>query len=245
MKTTLIDNNLVTVPDELGDAIAAVRQDGKMPPGLAKYQFKKKGGKKAEDEESEEEEDNEEMNEDSSDSIVSELLDRSDALVAENAVLRALDTQRQDTEEEGDDEDEDLSDDDIEQLVTDSLEAIVATDAIEQYVAARMDSILEAYDAAKPYLPAEFNLREHTDGYAIKAAALAHSLPKLDAEDSEFNWDSADAIDAGFKILLSQEVRSDSYVPIADRKQAAYHTDMAPAARSAAKRTRKPDYSLN
>lgn len=243
MKTTLIDNQVVTVPDDLGNAIAAVRQDGKMPPGLAKYQFKKKGEKAEEMDEDEEMMDEDDMVEDSTD-IVTELLDRADSAIAENAVLRAVAAERlrQDKEEEDDDIEDD---DDIEELVADSLEAIVATDAIEQYVAARLDAILEAFDAAKPYLPTDFNLREHADGYAIKAAALAHSLPRLDAEDSGFNWDSAEAIDTGFNLLLSQVVRADSYVPIVDRKQAAFHTDMAPVARTAAKRVRKPDYSAN
>lgn len=243
MKTTLIDNQVVTVPDDLGNAIAAVRQDGKMPPGLAKYQFKKKG-KKAKAEEMDEEmmdEDEDDMVEDSTD-IVTELLDRADSAIAENAALRAVAAERLRQDKEEEDEEED---DDIEELVADSLEAIVATDAIEQYVAARLDAILEAFDAAKPYLPTDFNLREHADGYAIKAAALAHSLPRLDAEDSGFNWDSAEAIDTGFNLLLSQVVRADSYVPIVDRKQAAFHTDMAPVARTAAKRVRKPDYSAN
>lgn len=249
-RSTLINDELHQVPEDLADAIAAIRMDAK------KKKMKKEPMDEMDDEgeETPEEQamDEEEGYYDSADSDEGEELDEEDlakyidSLEAENAVLAAITQQRQDAEFDEDEDDEDEDEFDVEEFVSENLEELVQTDSIEEYVVARLDSVLEAYEAAKAYLPTDFTLAGHADSYEIKEAALRHSYPHLDS-DEEFNWDSIDAIDTAFAMLQRIGARRDSgYIGFADRAATQQRNDMCDGAKGGMgmKRKRKPSFSI-
>lgn len=260
MKNTLLNGELVALDDDLAAAVQSIKMD-------AKKKAKKAMAEMEMEEEGEEEDMEDSMDSDDSDSDleddINELLQ---LLIEENEALSAVVNTDSDDEyyddedeEEEEEEDEEYYDDEeeeyydsaddmaqIEEFVTDNLEVLVTTDAIEEYVKARLDSALTTYEDAKPFLPADFKLSDHADAVEIKEIALRHSLPKLDAEGSEFKWDSVDAIDAAFSLLSEQTapaIRNDmGYKPLADKADMG-GVDGGMVSKKGRKR-RKPSYSV-
>lgn len=160
--------------------------------------------------------------------------DVAETAMARNAVLEAL-------RFDGDDDDEDeLSDEELEEML------VAAVDE-------RVDSLLDAYEGAKGFLPGDYSLRGK-NAHAVRCDALKYSAPRLDSEDSPVNWDSEDAVQAAFDaVKLYQQPRSDSgdsqlarvfSRQLAPARQRQDMFDM-PAQKTGKRRKRKADYSVN
>jgi hypothetical protein len=88
----------------------------------------------------------------------------------------------------------------------DSLEAAIAMlkrhsdsdepESVEALVSERIDGILTAYEAAKPYLNSEFKLDGTCTPHSIYTAALQHRIDGL-----EIKWDSKVAVETAFEML--------------------------------------------
>lgn len=143
----------------------------------------------------------------------------------------------------GDADDGADDDDDFEYLSEDDLE-----DLIEQEVSERVDSLIETYNDARPYLPSDYQLTGQLDPHTIRCDALRHTSPRLDSPESTLDWDSVDSINAAYEAMKLYQ-RRDTRSPLEqvfDRRDGncGSHEDMY-GEKKVKVRKRKPDYSLS
>lgn len=143
----------------------------------------------------------------------------------------------------GDADDDADDDDEFEYLSEDDLE-----DLIEQEVSERVDSLIETYNDARPYLPSDYQLSGQLDPHTIRCDALRHTSPRLDSAESRLDWDSVDSVSAAYEAMKLYQ-RKDTRSPLEqvfDRRDGncGSHEDMY-GEKKVKVRKRKPDYSLS
>ena len=123
---------------------------------------------------------------------------------ARNTVLEAALSARNDSE----DEEEEFTEEEFEEFVEDNIDAIMDSDAAQDYLDARLDSVIEVMGQARPYLPGDYEMKGSSDPHDIKAAALANHF---DSEEVGIDLEDEGQVNGAFSLLVkSGAARQDS-----------------------------------